>query len=223
MTYRVRRKFTSHTFKVNDQLCKVFFEPWHEYKKGYWLWNVGFAIGSSNRQLNDWFWKRKNKRWRSLHHQLVGKAGMLSIRMGFEHVLKLRWSIPSGDAIVLDCTSKDPERQFHAWSRWHRYHPEWVIDAAEKKFYWFRPPYSDDPIREMYRIVEKIPSDPLANTAEDRYFDCFDVLTKASCNHQSTEQTDHPPDLAQSTYTNSGLHLSGLLELPHLDSQADPA
>lgn len=207
MTYRVRRKFTSHTFKVNDQLCKVFFEPWHEYKKGYWLWNVGFAVGSSNRQLNDWFWKRKNKRWRSLHHQLVGKAGMLSIRMGFEHVLKLRWSIPSGDAIVLDCTSKDPKRQFHAWSRWHRYHPEWVIDENEKKFYWFRPPYSDDPIRELYQIVEKIPSDPLANTAEDRYFDCFDLRTKASCNHQSTEQTDHPPDLAQSKHTGSGLHL----------------
>lgn len=222
MTYRVRRKFTSHTFKVNDQLCKVFFEPWFEYSKGFWTWNVGFAIGNSNRQLNDWFWKRKNKRWRSLHHQLVGKNGMRSIRMGFEHVLKLRWTIPSGDAIVLDCTSKDPERQFHAWSRWHRYHPEWVIDHDEKKFYWFRPPYSDDPVRQLYQIAEKVPSDPLANTAEDRYFDCFDLLTKPSCNLQSKEQTDCQSPPVQSKNTGNGLLVPELPENPPLDSAVVP-
>jgi len=191
MTYRVRRKFTSHTFKVNDQLCKVFFEPWHEYEKGYWIWNVGFAVGKSKRQLNDWFWKRKNKRWRSLHNQLLGRQGMKTISQGFKHVLELRWTIPSGDAIVLDCTSKDPDRQFRAWSRWHRNHPEWVIDNVEQKFYWFRPPYWDDPIRQSHLIVEKCPDDLLANTLGHRYHDCFDSLPFHPCTDQSMEQTDH--------------------------------
>jgi len=191
MTYRVRRKFTSHTFKVNDQLCKVFFEPWYQYQKGYWIWNVGFAVGKSKRQLNDWFWKRKNKRWRSLNRQLTGQHGMKTIIEGFNHVLQLRWNIPSGDAIVLDCTSKEPERQFKVWSRWHRYHPEWIIDSDRMEFYWYRPPYADDPIRQTHHVLEKVPSDPLANTLGNQYHDCFDTRLILPCTDQSKEQTDH--------------------------------
>jgi len=67
MTYRVRRKLISSKFKINNQLCKVFLEPWYEQTNGFWGWNVGFAVGKSNRQLNDWYHGRKNKRRRSLH------------------------------------------------------------------------------------------------------------------------------------------------------------
>jgi len=124
MSYRVCRKFTSSTFQVEEQLCKIFLDPMVEYQPGYYIWNVGFAIGKSQRQLNDWYWKRKNKRARSLNNQLVGRSGLKAIRRGFEEVLRLRWCIEPGDGIVLDCTSGDPERQFHAWSRWHRRNPE---------------------------------------------------------------------------------------------------
>ena len=127
-----RRQFTTSTFFVEGQRCKIFFQPLSEFKKGFWIWNVGFAIGKSNRQLNDWYWKRKNKRSRSIRNKMVGKSGLKTIKKGFEEVLKLRWIVEPGDVIFLDCTSGDPERQFKAWSRWHRYHPEWTIDYEKK-------------------------------------------------------------------------------------------
>lgn len=179
MTYRVRRKFTSSTFIVEGQLCKIFLEPIYEYRPGFFVWNVGFAIGKSRHQLNDWYWKRKNKRRRSLERQLVGRSGLKAIRRGFEEVLRLRWNIEPGDCLVLDCTSGDPDRQFHAWSRWHRYHPEWVIDYQKKEFIWYRPPYADDQIRTQFDIISHKPVDVLANTAEARYFDCFRVRLRA--------------------------------------------
>ena len=40
MSYRVRRKFTSSTFQVGDHLCKIFLQPVHEYRPGFWLWNI---------------------------------------------------------------------------------------------------------------------------------------------------------------------------------------
>ena len=70
MNYRVRRKFTSSKFYVDGQLCKIFLEPMTEFRPGFYLWNTGFAIGKSNRQLNDWYWKRKNKRARSLMNKI---------------------------------------------------------------------------------------------------------------------------------------------------------
>lgn len=191
MTYRVRRKFTSHTFKVNDQYCKVFLDPWQEYQPGYWLWNVGFAVSKSTHQLNDWYRKRQNKRRYSLDAQLSGHQGMKTIIEGFKHVLEMRWHIEPGDAIVLDCTSKEPERQFKAWSRWHRYHPEWSINFERKEFYWHRPPYPNDPLREDYLISGCIPKDPLANTSEARYYDCFRIHPKVPYTDLSMEQIDH--------------------------------
>lgn len=180
MSYRVRRQYRCSTFFVEDQLCKIFLEPRHQYKPGFVLWNVGFALGKSNRQLNDWYWRRKNRRRRSIDNHFPGRIGIKAIRRGFEEVLRLRWTIPPGDLIVLDCTSGDPERQFRAWSRWHRDHPEWCIDSVRKEFYWYRPPYPDDPIRESFEIIGVTPKDPLANTMSDRYYDCFLVRPKDS-------------------------------------------
>ena len=178
MTYRIRRKFTSSTFKVEGQICKIFLEPIKEYEPGYWFWNTGFAVGKSIRQLNDWYWKRKNKRVRRMQNKFTGKSGIKTIRAGFEEVLRLRWCIEPGDCIALDCTSGDPDRQFRAWSRWHKYHPEWIIDYENKEFLWHRPPYGDDPIRKDFNIVPLIPEDPLANTFRENYFECFRAYPK---------------------------------------------
>lgn len=188
MSYRVCRKFTSSTFRVDEQLCKIFLEPTFEYRPGFWSWNVGFAVGNSRRQLNDWYWKRKNKRWRSLHTQLTGKAGLKAIRRGFQEVLKMRWNIAPGDCLILDCTSADPEKQFHAWSRWHRYHPEWVIDYERKEFIWYRPPYPDDQIWSHFEILDRTPADPLANTDGDAYFSAFSLRPKGQRKRQPTFQ-----------------------------------
>lgn len=188
MTYRVRRKFTSTKFTVDGQLCKIFFEPMKEFLPGFYSWNVGFAIGKSSRQLNDWYWKRKNRRARSLYHQMVGRSGLKAIKRGFHEVLKMRWIVQPGDVVILDCTSGDPDRQFKAWSRWHRYHPEWLINYESKEFLWHRPPHADDPIREHFNISPITPLDPLANTHESRYFDCFRVDPKVKGEELSMEQ-----------------------------------
>jgi len=87
MSYRVQRKFISSTFKVNNQICKVFLERLNQQPNKFWIWNVGFAIGKSNRQLNDWYWQRKNKRARSLNKRLTGCQGIKTISLGFKEVL----------------------------------------------------------------------------------------------------------------------------------------
>ena len=189
MTYRVRRQCTCTTFRVDGQLCKIFLEPKFEYKPGFFVWNTGFSLGKSKRQINDWYWNRKNKRRRSLQNRLVGRSGLKAIRRGFEEVLKLRWCIEPGDCLILDCTSGDPERQFHAWSRWRRYHPEWGCNDSRREFFWYRPPYENDPLREIYKFRSITPADPLANTNEQRYFDCFQLLSVIPGKAQSMEQT----------------------------------
>ena len=189
MTYRVRRKFISTKFCIDDQICKIFLNPLREYREGYWSWKVGFAVGKSNRQLNDWFNERKNKRSRSLHQKITGRTGMKAIRRGFQEVLKLRWLIQPGDCVELDCTSGDPDRQFHAWSRWHKYHPEWVINYEQKSFYWYRPPYPDDAVWKSFDITPITPIDRTANTTGEKYFDCFRVKPKGNKKEFSMEET----------------------------------
>ena len=189
MTYRISRHLTTSTFTVGNQLCKVFLDPMSEYRPGYWVWNVGFAVGKSRRQLNDWYNKRRNKRHRSLDRKIGGVSGLKTIALGAKEVLRLRWNIQPGDAIMLDCTSGDPERQFRAWIRWVRQHPEWVINYEEREFFWYRPPYVDDPIRQQFAIRAIVPEDPIANTFGERYFDCFRVAPKVPDTELSMEQT----------------------------------
>lgn len=189
MSYRVCRHITSSTFKVNGQLCKVFLDPTTEFTPGYWLWNVGFAVGKSTRQVNDWYQKRKNKRRRSLEQQLTGTSGIKAISRGFKEVLRLRWAIEPGDALAITCTAADPLQQFYAFSRWYKHHPEWVINFERKEFLWHRPPYSSDSIRNNFLIKPVIPTDPTANTADQRYYDCFRVFPKDPCTDLSMEQT----------------------------------
>jgi len=189
MSYRVCRHTTTSTFKVNGQICKVFLEPVNQYRPGYWLWNLGFAIGKSERQLNDWYKRKQNKRRRSLDVRLTGQHGMKAFSTGVKTMLKMRWTIQPGDVMVIDCTSNNPEKQFRSYWYWLRRHPEWSIDYEEKKIFWYRPPYPDDAIRQQFLIDPVVPEDPLANTADERYYDCFRVSPKVPCTDLSMEQT----------------------------------
>jgi hypothetical protein len=191
VTYRVKRKICTCSFVVNGQLCKVFLEPVEEHRPGYWLWNLGFAIGKSKRQLNDWYHRKQNKRRRSLDARLTGQHGMKAFSTGVRTMLEMRWAIQPGDVLVIDCTSNNPEKQFRSYWYWLRRHPEWVIDFQEKKIFWYRPPYADDPIRQQFLIRPVVPEDPMANTAEQRYFDCFRIEPKVLCSELSMEQTLH--------------------------------
>ena len=183
-----RRQFTTSTFFVEGQRCKIFFQPLSEFKKGFWIWNVGFAIGKSNRQLNDWYWKRKNKRSRSVHRQMTGKIGMKGVTKFFKEILKLRWILEPGDVFYCDCTSYKPEQQFKIGLRFVRKHPDWAIDYDKRIFFWHRPPYSDDRIWDTHKIIGKIPPNPLLSMENNQYALCFDAFPKDQCTARSKDQ-----------------------------------
>ena len=203
MTHRVCRKRSTTTFKVNDQYCKLFLTPLYQYRPNHWVWKVGFAVSKSKRQLNDWYYERSNRRSKKLHSQLTGKAGIKTITQGFNQVLLQRWNLEPGDCLFIDCTSIEVEKQFHAFSRWLRYHPDWEVDFNGKVFWWHRPPYARDPLYELGRITPVVPADPLAPLVDEKYFQSFlfhpfpgvleDML-------QSTAQTDCQSDQAQQHY-----------------------
>ena len=173
MSYRVCRKFTGSLFRVGDHLCKVFLDPVCEYRPGFYRWNVGFAVGKSRRQLNDWYRRKKNRRARTLNQVMRGKAGLTAISKGNDEVLKLRWNLHPGDHLVIDCTSRYPEKQFRAFKRWCKNRPEWIIDEELKEFTWYRPPYPVDPLRLKYKITGVIPDDPMICTTGRNYFKTF--------------------------------------------------
>ena len=183
-----RRKFTTYKFFVEGQICKVFFQPQKEFKKGFWIWNVGFAVGKSNRQLNDWYWKRKNKRSRSIHRQMTGRKGIKTVTIFFKEILKLRWILEPGDVFYCDCTSFKPEQQFKIGLRFVRNHPDWAIDHEKKIFFWHRPPYSDDEIWDTHKIIGKIPPNPLLSMGNSQYVQCFDAFPIDQCTARSKDQ-----------------------------------
>ena len=80
MSKRIRRKSISNTFKIKGHLCKVILSPWCKLDTGFWAWNVAFAVGKSNRQINDWYNKRNNKRARSLDKKLTGSIGLRAMQ-----------------------------------------------------------------------------------------------------------------------------------------------
>ena len=55
-------------------------------------------------------------------------------------------------------------------------------------FFWHRPPYIDDPVRENFKIIPLTPENPIANTAGSNYFDCFRVEPKIPVDDLSMEQ-----------------------------------
>jgi len=183
-----RRKFTTYKFFVEGQICKVFFQPQKEFKKGFWIWNVGFAVGKSNRQLNDWYWKRKNKRSRSIHRQMTGRKGIKTVTIFFKEILKLRWILEPGDVFYCDCTSFKPEQQFKIGLRFVRNHPDWAIDHDKKIFFWHRPPYSDDEIWDTHKIIGKMPPNPLLSMGNSQYVQCFDAFPIDQCTARSKGQ-----------------------------------
>ena len=188
MSYRVRRKFTSSKFCINGQICKLFIDPKKEYEKGFYLWNAGFAVGKSNRQLNDWYKGKKNKRARALQGKIVGKSGLKILKKAYEEFFKLRWTIEPGDALLIACTSGKPDAQFHAFWRWFSRHSDILVDYEAKSYYWYRPPLPHDAVWKDFKIIPLVPSDPLAEISGSRYFDCFRLQPKVPCTDLSMEQ-----------------------------------
>ncbi len=88
----------------------------------------------SNRQLNDWYKGKKNKRAKSLQGKLVGKSGLKPFIKGYKEFFKMRWKIEPGDAILIACTSGKPAEQFHAFWRWISRHSDIWVDYETKSY-----------------------------------------------------------------------------------------
>ena len=188
MSYRVRRKFTSYKFCVNGQICKFFLEPKKEYLPGFYFWNVGFAVGKSNRQLNDWYREKKNKRAKKLRRKLTGKSGIKPLSTAFRKMMELRWLMEPGDALVIKCQSLEPEKEFKALLRWQRQYSDWMVNEKDREIMWYRPPYPHEDLYKHYNIVKKIPADPFLIAEGSNYLLCFDYSPKVQGTHQSNLQ-----------------------------------
>ena len=81
------------------------------------------------------------------------------------------------------------KKQFKVGYRFVTRHPVWTIDYDNKIFFWHRPPYANDPIWKDHEIIGKIPANPLQNTENNLYFDCFSATPidphKARSKHQN--------------------------------------
>ncbi len=162
-------------------------EPCELIKQGHWSWNFGFAVGSSKRQLNDWYNNRNKKSVGKLKNKLTGKEGATLLLKSFNLCFNMRWNIPPGDLIIVNCESGEPEKQFRVYKKLirgegKRNHPDWVIDEENKKFFWYRPPYPDDLIWESakqnnVRIISAEVPNPLQDCLTSfAYFESFDIV-----------------------------------------------
>ena len=186
--YYRRRKFTTYKFFVEGQVGKVFLRRQKKWKDGFWLWHIGFAVGKSTRQVNDWYYMKQNKRAKAVRRKITGKAGMKTVLEAIKGIMTVRWNLEPGDVLYCDCTSSEPEKQFKAMSWLIRKHPEWTVDPKTKIFFWHRPPYNNDEIWKTHEILGKIPPNPLLSTGNSQYFQCFDASPKNQYTAKSKDQ-----------------------------------
>jgi len=175
MTYRVCRKRSTTTFKINQQYCKIVLTPLKPWSGDAWIWQVHVGISKSKRQLNDWYKEKKNKRTNNMKSHLTGKGGIKPLIEACNVLLRMRWVLEPGDCLYLDCQSSQPDKQFRAYYYWAKNNPDAIADLEKKRFWWHRPPYVGDPLYEMGRIIPVVPEDPSAPLVGQQYFECFRV------------------------------------------------
>ena len=188
MYKRVRRKFTSSTFCVNGQICKIFLTPVKEYLPGFYFWSFCFGIGKSNRQLNDWYQEKKNKRANKILNKMTGKSGVRPSNIAFKKMMKARWMLEPGDVLIVKCQSLKPNQQFKTLLRWQRKYPDWIINNKNKELIWYRPPYPHEDIYKYCNVIKRMPDDPFLISQGSNYLLCFDYSPKAQHNVQSNQQ-----------------------------------
>ena len=106
------------------------------------VWLGSIANARSNRQINDWLMRRKNRRTRSLDGNLTGKSGNKVQAIAIRALRELVDYIPVGDSVVFRCESAMPAKQFRVWKKWILRH-DWDlnpdIDEDLKSFFFYKP------------------------------------------------------------------------------------
>jgi hypothetical protein len=114
----MRRPLQTSVFDIGDGYKIKFWLTFsHHQDKNVVLWG-SVAIAKSNRQLNDWFERRKNKRSRKLTSKLTGKIGIRS----------------------MECGSASPDKQYQIWKKWFLKHEDkdWQFIDEFKQIYFYK-------------------------------------------------------------------------------------
>jgi hypothetical protein len=141
LSVRCTRSKKVSSLKLKDgTILRVRIVPWIPVEDHY-IWLVSMAVGKSNRQINDWMNKRKNKRARSLAKQMTGKAAMQFQLLAMDQVRTWMDEHPGGDSITFRCESVEAEKQFRIWKKWFRRKEavEWQVLDEELAFYYYKP------------------------------------------------------------------------------------
>ena len=98
------------------------------------------AIAKSNRQLNDWFERRKNKRSRKLTSKLTGKIGIRSMAIAIRQVREWVELLEPGNVLVIECGSASPDKQYEIWKKWFLKHEDkdWQFIDEFKQIYFYK-------------------------------------------------------------------------------------
>jgi len=136
----MRRPLQTSVFDINDGYKIKFWLTFsHCQGKNIVLWG-SVAIAKSNRQLNDWFGRRKNKRSRKLTSKLTGKIGIRSMAIAIRQVREWLELLKPGDVLVIECESALPNKQYQVWKKWFLKHEDknWQFIDEFKQIYFYK-------------------------------------------------------------------------------------
>jgi hypothetical protein len=134
-----RHKKIGTIFLAQNTRLKLRLIPWIKTTNGC-VWLASMAVSLSNRQINDWMNRRKNKRVRQLDSSLTGKFGPKAQAFAIRQVRKWILELPPGDSICLKCESAVPDKQFQIWKNWFLRHEDskWEISDEHQSFFFYK-------------------------------------------------------------------------------------
>lgn len=138
--YTRSKKKKIKTLVLSDgYLCRIRIIPWIRVENNY-IWLVSLAVGKSNRQINDWMNKRKNKRSRLLSQKMTGKVGPLVQSFAVNQLRKWVDEHPGGDSITFKCESVEAEKQFRVWKLYfsRKCSSRWTPIEEDLAFYFYK-------------------------------------------------------------------------------------
>ncbi len=142
LSVRCTRSKKISTLKTKGKLlCRIRLSPWFLIEENNsCVWIVSMAVSKSNRQINDWMNKRKNKRSYRLGTQLNGKEAMRFQLFAVSELRKWIYALPIGDSIVFKCESVQPSKQFRIWKKWFERKEDsgWAVLENKKGFVYYK-------------------------------------------------------------------------------------
>jgi len=136
---RSKKKKIKTLILPDGYLCRIRLVPWIPVEDRY-VWLVSLAVSKSNRQINDWMNKRKNRRTRLLSQKMTGKVGPLVQSFAVNQLRKWVDEHPEGDSITFKCESVEAEKQFRIWKLYfaRKCNPKWTVIEEDLAFYFYK-------------------------------------------------------------------------------------